>query len=189
VSRAAGGGAEREAGVVGYIGLGSNLGDRRAHLSAALEGLDAGGARLLRVSSLYETAPYGEYREPQPDFLNAVAEVRTALPAVAVLALCKQIEAERGRSIGGPRHGPRPLDLDVLLLGDEELAVQGLEVPHPRLTERRFVLEPLLELAPKLTLPDGTPLAPALEASRDQEVVPAGSLKGRFHSSGSAAGA
>jgi 2-amino-4-hydroxy-6-hydroxymethyldihydropteridine diphosphokinase len=183
------GAAQDEAGVIGYIGLGSNLGDRRAHLTAALAGLDAGGARVVRVSSLYETAPYGDYPEPQPDFLNAVAEVRTALPAVALLALCKQIEADRGRDFGGPRHGPRPLDLDVLLLGDSELSVQELDVPHPGLTERRFVLEPLLELAPGLTLPDGTPLAPSLEASRDQEVAPAGSLNDRFHSSGSAEGA
>lgn len=174
---------------VAYIGLGSNMGAREAHLVAALEALDAGGARVLRVSSLYETAPYGEYPEPQPDFLNAVAELETELAPVALLALCKRIEAARGRNLSGPRHGPRPLDLDLLLFGEEELAVQDLEVPHPGLTDRRFVLEPLLELEPALRLPDGTPLAPALGAVRDQEVAAAGSLNARFHSSGSADGA
>ena len=173
----------------GFIGLGSNLGDRRGHLLAGLEGLDGSGAKVLRVSSLYETAPYGEYSEPQPDFLNAVAEIETTLAPVALLALCKQVEADEGRDFGGPRHGPRPLDLDVLLLGSETLAVQGLEIPHPGIRERRFVLEPLLELDPGACLPDGTPLAPTLAAVAGQEVVPAGSLSGRFHSSGSADGA
>jgi 2-amino-4-hydroxy-6-hydroxymethyldihydropteridine diphosphokinase len=141
----------------GYVGLGSNMGDRQAHLNAGLEGLDAGGAAVLRVSSLYETAPYGEYPEPQPDFLNAVAEIETDLAPVALLALCKQVEAGEGRDLGGPRHGPRPLDLDVLLLGSERVAVQGLEIPHPGIAERRFVLEPLLELDPGARLPDGSP--------------------------------
>ena len=174
---------------VGYIGLGSNLGDRHEHLLAALDGLDRSGAEVLRVSSLYETAPYGEYPEPQPDFLNAVAEIATALSAVELLALCKQLEASRGRDFDGPRHGPRPLDLDVLLLGDTVLGEGSLVIPHPGLTERRFVLEPLLELAPDVALPDGTPLAPSLEACRDQELAEAGALSARFHSSGRAAGA
>jgi 2-amino-4-hydroxy-6-hydroxymethyldihydropteridine diphosphokinase len=174
---------------VGYIGLGSNLGDRHSHLLAALEGLEAGGAHVLRLSSLFETAPYGEYEGPQPDFLNAVVEVATVLSATELLALCKQLEAARGRDFDGPRHGPRPLDLDVLLLGADVISEGGLVIPHPGLTERRFVLEPLLELAPDLALPDGTPLAPALAAVRDQEVRPAGALSDRFHSGGSAAGA
>lgn len=172
----------------GFVGLGSNMGDRRAHLVAGLEGLDAAGARIVRVSSLYETAPYGDYSEPQPDFLNAVAEIETDLAPIALLALCKQIEAGEGRDLGGPRHGPRPLDLDVLLLGEETLAVQGLEIPHPGIAERRFVLAPLLELDPDARLPDGTLLAPLLAAVSDQAVTPAGSLDVRFHSSGSAAG-
>ena len=174
---------------LGYIGLGSNLGDRHAHLLAALEGLDGAGARVLRVSSLYETAPFGDFEGPQPDFLNAVAEIATALSAVELLALCKQLEAARGRDFDAPRHGPRPLDLDVLLLGEDVISEGSLVIPHPGLLERRFVLEPLLELAPDLTLPDGTPLAPALAACRDQEVTPAGALSDRFHSGGSAAGA
>jgi 2-amino-4-hydroxy-6-hydroxymethyldihydropteridine diphosphokinase len=173
----------------GFVGLGSNLGDRHAHLIAGLEGLDASEAHVLRVSSLYETAPYGDYSEPQPDFLNAVAEIETELAPVALLALCKQIEADEGRDFGGPRHGPRPLDLDVLLLGAETLSVQGLEIPHPGITQRRFVLEPLLELDPGAALPDGSPLAPRLDAVSDQEVTAAGSLGTRFHSSGRADGA
>jgi 2-amino-4-hydroxy-6-hydroxymethyldihydropteridine diphosphokinase len=173
----------------GYIGLGSNMGDRQGHLVAGLEGLEAGGARVTKVSSLYETAPYGEYPEPQPDFLNAVAEIETELAPVALLALCKQVEADEGRDLGGPRHGPRPLDLDVLLLGSETLRVQALEIPHPGIAERRFVLEPLLELNPDARLPDGSPLAPMLDAVADQAVAPAGSLNARFQSSGSAEGA
>jgi 2-amino-4-hydroxy-6-hydroxymethyldihydropteridine diphosphokinase len=114
------------------------------------------------VSSLYETDPVGEILD-QPDFLNAVARVRTSLEPEQLLDVCKTIEVEHGRAFGGPRHGPRPVDLDLLLLGDLELRTEGLTLPHPEITSRRFVLVPLLELDPGLSLPDGTRLSDALE--------------------------
>ena len=113
------------------------------------------------VSSVYETEPVGEVLD-QPDFLNAVIRVRTALEPEDLLDVCKAIEIEHGRLLGAPRHGPRPLDIDLLLLGDVELATERLTLPHAQVTSRRFVLEPLLELDPELTLPDGTRLADAL---------------------------
>ena len=100
----------------------------------------------------------------QPDFLNAVARVRTSLDAEELLDVCKAIEVEQGRVFAAPRHGPRPIDLDLLLLGDLELQTERLTLPHPEVTSRRFVLTPLLELDPKLALPDGTELRAALEA-------------------------
>jgi 2-amino-4-hydroxy-6-hydroxymethyldihydropteridine diphosphokinase len=107
----------------------------------------------------------------QPDFLNAAVRIRTALAPEELLDVCKQIEAEAGRDFGGPRHGPRPIDVDLLLLGDIELATDRLTLPHPEVSSRRFVLEPLLELDPDLRLPDGTELRSALEAlGRDQRV-------------------
>jgi 2-amino-4-hydroxy-6-hydroxymethyldihydropteridine diphosphokinase len=115
------------------------------------------------VSSLYETEPVGEILD-QPDFLNAAVRVRTALAPEALLEISKEIEAEHGRVLGGPRHAPRPIDLDLLMLGDLEVSGEGLTLPHPEVTSRRFVLEPLLELDPELQLPDGTRLAEALEA-------------------------
>jgi 2-amino-4-hydroxy-6-hydroxymethyldihydropteridine diphosphokinase len=100
----------------------------------------------------------------QPDFLNGAVRMRTALEPEALLDVCKEIEAERGRDFGGPRHGPRPIDVDLLLLGDIEMRTDRLTLPHPEVSSRRFVLEPLLELDPDLRLPDGTALADALEA-------------------------
>ena len=114
------------------------------------------------VSSLYETEPVGEILD-QPDFLNAVARVRTELDPEQLLGVCKTIEVERGRAFGGPRHGPRPVDIDLLLLGEIEMAGETLTLPHPEVTSRRFVLEPLLELEPRLKLPDGTAIRGALE--------------------------
>lgn len=105
----------------------------------------------------------GEVSE-QRDFLNAAARVSTELDPEGLLDACKSIEAERGRMLGGPRHGPRPLDVDLLLLGELELRAARLEIPHPEVTSRRFVLVPLLELDPELALPDGTRLADALDA-------------------------
>jgi 2-amino-4-hydroxy-6-hydroxymethyldihydropteridine diphosphokinase len=106
------------------------------------------------VSSLYETEPVGEILD-QPDFLNAAARVRTALEPLDLLDVCKAVEIELGRVFAGPRHGPRPIDVDVLLLGDLEFEDERLRLPHAEVTARRFVLEPLLELDPELTLPDG----------------------------------
>lgn len=154
---------------VGYIGLGSNVGDRESHLSRAIADLDGHGVAVEAVSSLYETEPVGEILD-QPDFLNAAARVRTALGPEQLLDVCKAIEIEHGRVFGGPRHGPRPIDLDLLLLGDLELRTKRLRLPHPEVASRRFVLEPLLELDPGLQLPDGTRLSDALAEIEGQEV-------------------
>ena len=147
--------------MIGYIGLGSNMGEREAHLRRALDDLAAHGAGVEAVSSIYETEPTGEILD-QPDFLNAAARVRTALAPEPLLDVCKAIEAEHGRAFAGPRHGPRPIDLDLLLFGDIEVRTERLTLPHPQVTTRRFVLVPLLELDPELSLPDGTRLADAL---------------------------
>lgn len=152
------GGVER----VGYIGFGSNVGDRESHLRRAIADLGTHDIEVESVSSLYETEPVGEILD-QPDFLNAVARVRTALGPDQLLDVCKAIEIEHGRAFAGPRHGPRPIDLDLLLLGELELSSERLTLPHPELTSRRFVLVPLLELDPELALPDGTRLGEALE--------------------------
>ena len=161
---------------VGYLGLGSNVGDREAHLRAAVAALDEHGVEVEATSSLYETEPVGEILD-QPDFLNAAVRIRTELEPEALLDLCKAIEVEQGRMLGGQRHGPRPLDLDLLLLGDVELASDRLTLPHPQVTSRRFVLEPLLELDPQLALPDGTTLAGTLaELGPGQRVEKLGRL-------------
>jgi 2-amino-4-hydroxy-6-hydroxymethyldihydropteridine diphosphokinase len=155
---------------VGYLGLGSNVGDRAVHLRAAVEALGEHGVEVEAASSLYETEPVGEILD-QPDFLNAAVKIRTELQPEALLDLCKAIEVEQGRMLGGPRHGPRPLDLDLLLLGDLELQSDRLKLPHPQVTSRRFVLEPLLELDPDLALPDGTRLATALAGLGPSQTV------------------
>jgi 2-amino-4-hydroxy-6-hydroxymethyldihydropteridine diphosphokinase len=154
----------------GYLGLGSNVGDRAAHLRAAIEALNLGGAEVEARSSLYETEPVGEVLD-QPDFLNAVVRVRTDLEPEALLDLCKAIEVERGRLLDAPRHSPRPLDLDLLLLGDLELTTDRLTLPHREVRSRRFVLEPLLEIDPGLELPDGTDLARVLDELGEGERV------------------
>jgi 2-amino-4-hydroxy-6-hydroxymethyldihydropteridine diphosphokinase len=148
---------------VGYLGLGSNVGDRAGHLLAAIEMLGERGVEVEAVSSGYETEPVGEVLN-QPDFLNAAIRIRTELEPEALLDVCKQVEVERGRQLDAPRHSPRPLDVDLLLLGDLELETERLTLPHPEVTSRRFVLAPLLELDPDLKLPDDTRLADALAA-------------------------
>lgn len=151
----------------GYLGLGSNVGDRLANLRAARAALAAHGVEVVASSSVYETAPQGDVLD-QPDFLNACLEVRTALGPEELLDACKEVERELGREAGGVRHGPRAIDVDLLLLGDIELTRERLSLPHREVSSRRFVLEPLLELDPGLALPDGTELAPLLGAVRDQ---------------------
>jgi 2-amino-4-hydroxy-6-hydroxymethyldihydropteridine diphosphokinase len=146
---------------VGYLGLGSNVGDRVSHLRAAVELLREGGVEVEATSSAYETEPVGEVLT-QPDFLNAAVRIRTELSPEALLDLCKRIEVELGRTLNAARHSPRPLDVDLLLLGDLELETERLTLPHREVTSRRFVLVPLLELDPELALPDGTRLADAL---------------------------
>jgi len=146
---------------VGYLGLGSNVGDRREHLRAAIAALPEHGVEVEAVSSAYETEPVGEVLD-QPDFLNAALRVRTELEPEPLLEVCKAIEVEQGRMVAASRHSPRPLDIDLLLLGEIELRTERLTLPHPEVTSRRFVLAPLLELDPELALPDGTRLADAL---------------------------
>jgi 2-amino-4-hydroxy-6-hydroxymethyldihydropteridine diphosphokinase len=156
----------------GYLGLGSNEGDRLANLRAAREALEREGIEVLASSSVYETAPQGEVTD-QPDFLNACLRVRTALGPEELLDACKRVERELGRAPGGVRHGPRPIDVDVLLLGDLEHRSERLTLPHPEVGSRRFVLEPLLELDPGLALPGGgPPLKELLPHVAGQRVTP-----------------
>src|SRR3982751_4246836 len=124
---------------IGYLGLGSNVGDRRAHLQAAVDALPAHGVRVLASSSTYDTDPVGEILD-QPEFLNACVRIETALEPEALFDACKAVERELGRAAGGPRHGPRPIDVDVLLLGDAGHASERLALPHREGTSRRFVL-------------------------------------------------
>jgi 2-amino-4-hydroxy-6-hydroxymethyldihydropteridine diphosphokinase len=140
-----------------YVGLGANLGDRRATIERAVELLDAvAGVEVLAVSSLRETDPVG--LEDQPRFLNGAAAVETALSAQDLLRVLLAVERQLGRTRDGPRFGPRAIDLDLLVYGSAELAEQGVTVPHPRLHERRFALEPLSELAPGLVVPGRGPV-------------------------------
>ena len=161
--------------MIGYLGLGSNVGDRLAHLRAAREGLGSHGMTVRRASSVYETEPQGEILD-QPDFLNACVEVETDLEPEALLDVCKVVEREQGRMVAGPRHGPRPIDVDVLMLGDLEHESERLRLPHRDVLARRFVLAPLVELDPELELPDGTRLADALAALEGQRVERVGAL-------------
>ncbi len=156
--------------MTGYLGLGSNEGDRIGHLRAARDALSARGIEVTAFSSVYETAPQGEVLD-QPDFLNAAVRIGTELGPEELLRACKEIELDLGRRPGGPRHGPRPVDVDVLLLGSLEHRSERLTLPHRDLTARRFVLEPLLEIDPALELPDGTRLAPRLADVAGQRVV------------------
>jgi 2-amino-4-hydroxy-6-hydroxymethyldihydropteridine diphosphokinase len=141
-----------------YVGLGSNLGEREATLWKALEGLGATeGIEVLAISSFRETEPVGVV--DQPRFVNAAAALETSLSPRELLERLLDVERSLGRHRAvEERWGPRTLDLDLLLYGGESIDAPGLEVPHPRLTERAFVLEPLLELDPDLRLPDGRPL-------------------------------
>jgi 2-amino-4-hydroxy-6-hydroxymethyldihydropteridine diphosphokinase len=154
----------------GYLGLGSNVGDRRANLQAAVDALPAHGVEVLASSSTYDTDPVGEILE-QPEFLNACVRVRTTLDPEALLDACKAVERELGRQAGGPRHGPRPIDVDLLLLGATELASERLTLPHEQVLARRFVLIPLLELDFDLATPGGERLADALAALPVEEGV------------------
>ena len=133
-----------------YVGLGSNLGDREATIRRALELLGE-RVEVVAVSSLRETEPWGY--EDQSPFLNAAAAVETSLPARELLDALLATERELGRTRDGPRFGPRTIDLDLLLYDDEHIDEPGLEVPHPRLHERAFALEPLAELDPALEVP------------------------------------
>jgi 2-amino-4-hydroxy-6-hydroxymethyldihydropteridine diphosphokinase len=161
--------------VRGYLGLGSNVGDRYSHLRAAIEMLGDHGVEVVGVSSAYETEPVGEILD-QPDFLNAAVAIETELAPEELLDVCKAIEVERGRDLKARRHSPRPLDVDLLLLGDIELSTDRLTLPHREVTSRRFVLVPLLELDPNLELPNGTHLTAALDSLEGERVLKLGPL-------------
>lgn len=149
-----------------YLGLGSNLGDRREHLAHGVRRLDR-ELGVTGVSSVWETDPVG-YQD-QPRFLNLVVRVETERGPRAVLETARAIEGERGR-VRGVRDGPRTLDIDLLLYGDRVIQQEGLKVPHPRMESRAFVLVPLLELDPTVVDPrTGDPFAGRAAAS-----VPAG---------------
>jgi 2-amino-4-hydroxy-6-hydroxymethyldihydropteridine diphosphokinase len=140
-----------------YVGLGANLGDRERTLRRALALLDdREGVVVAAVSTLRETAPVGYV--DQPPFLNGVARLETELAPRQLLRVLLDVELELGRDRSGPRFGPRTVDLDLLVYGDVELDEADLAVPHPRLHERRFALEPLAELAPGLVVPGRGPV-------------------------------
>jgi 2-amino-4-hydroxy-6-hydroxymethyldihydropteridine diphosphokinase len=155
---------------IGYLGLGSNIGDTRAHLAAAIAALPEHGVRVLACSSLYETEPVGLVLD-QADFLNACLRVETDLGPEEVLDACKAVERDVGRTAGGPRHGPRVIDVDLLLLDDLEYRSGRLTLPHAETSFRRFVLVPLLELDPQLALPSGVRLADTLSGLPDGQAV------------------
>jgi len=136
-----------------YLGLGSNLGDRRALLHQATESLDWGDVSVVERSRVYETTPVGG-PAGQPDFLNQVIGVETALDARDLWERCSAVEASLGRAREHEiRWGPRPIDIDVLTFGDAVVDDPDLEIPHPRIAERAFVLVPLAEIAPNLLVP------------------------------------
>jgi 2-amino-4-hydroxy-6-hydroxymethyldihydropteridine diphosphokinase len=147
----------------GYLGIGSNIGDRRANLQAAVEDLWTHDVVVLASSSVYETEPVGEVLD-QREFFNACLRIETPLAPDALLDACKAVERALGREPGGIRHGPRPIDVDVLLLGDLRHDSERLRLPHREVLTRRFVLVPLLELDPDLEVPGGGRAADALAA-------------------------
>lgn len=157
--------------VTAYVALGANLGDPVDTVRAAIAALRAlAGTRFLAASSLYRTAPVGLHH--QPDFINAVAMLevdRAVLPAPTFLEHLFAIEADFGR-VRSVKNAPRTLDLDLLLYGDQQLGLPGLTLPHPRMTERAFVLAPLAEIAPDLVIPGHGALSGLLPAVADQQV-------------------
>ncbi|HEX2195933.1 MAG TPA: 2-amino-4-hydroxy-6-hydroxymethyldihydropteridine diphosphokinase [Actinomycetota bacterium] len=153
--------------VVAYVGIGSNVGDRVAFCRAAVDGLRAHPAiEVDATSSLYETSPVGG--PPQRSFVNLVVKVRTSLDARALLDAVKKIERQLGREPNEMRWGPRVADLDILTYDDEKVAEPDLEIPHPRLTQRRFVLVPLLEIDPDAADPWGARYADALDEAEGE---------------------
>ncbi len=153
-----------------FLGLGSNLGDRLGYLRHALRLLPGEGVAVARCSSVYETEPWGPVE--QSPFLNLVCEIETALPPGELLAAVKRVEQAVGRRPRPERYGPREIDIDILLCGEATVSEHGLEVPHPRMAERAFVLVPMVELAPGLRHPVlGLPMEDLLAGLPDQEGV------------------
>ena len=155
---------------VGYLGLGSNMGDRRGNMEAGIRLLNERGVKVISSSSVWETEPVGEILD-QPDFLNACLAVETDLEPHDLLDIVKQIELDLGRDPNGPRHGPRPLDIDVLLLGDVVFSSERLDIPHREVLSRRFVMAPLLEIAPGLVTPTGEDVEAAFAIPRENQEV------------------
>lgn len=150
-----------------WLGLGSNLGPRERNLRAAVRLLsESGGLEIVKVSSTYRTVPVG--LTEQPDFLNLVAEVSTDLEPHALLRLCLEVEDGMGR-VRGKRWGPRVIDVDVLLYGDEVVGSEELTIPHPEMLKRAFVLVPLVEIEPGIRMPDGRLAADGLAALSEED--------------------
>jgi 2-amino-4-hydroxy-6-hydroxymethyldihydropteridine diphosphokinase len=147
----------------GLLGLGSNVGERRVQLQAAVAALPGAGVAVLASSSTYDTDPVGEVLD-QPSFLNACVRVETELEPLELLDAVKRLERELGRAAGGVHHGPRAIDIDILLLGELELRTERMTLPHEQLLVRRFVLVPALELDFACAVPDGRRLSDALAA-------------------------
>ncbi len=147
---------------IAYLGLGTNMGDREAQLSAAVAAIAAIPATtLLRQSPIYESKPWG--KTDQSDFLNMVVEINTQLEPHTLYRHLQKIERDMGRDReASEKWGPRPIDIDILLYGTRTLKTASLVVPHPRMWERHFVMRPLADLAPDLTTPDGTPISSLL---------------------------
>ncbi|HEX4717743.1 MAG TPA: 2-amino-4-hydroxy-6-hydroxymethyldihydropteridine diphosphokinase [Thermoleophilaceae bacterium] len=162
---------EGTSGLKAWLGLGSNIGDRMTNLRTGCEALEREGIRIVARSHVYETEPQAG-AVGQPDFLNACLEVTTDLDPRGLLAAAKRIEVELGRDPNAPRHSPRPLDIDVLIVEARRIDTPDLEVPHPEIEHRRFVLEPLLELDP----PERPRLERALAVLERQRVKRDGTL-------------
>ena len=162
---------------IGYLGLGSNVGDRRLNLQATIELLWTHHVVVLASSAVYETEPVGEVLD-QRSFYNACVRIETELPPEKLLDACKAVEHAFGRVQAGERgyvkHGPRAIDVDLLLLGEVEYSSERLVLPHREVMTRRFVLVPLLELAPDLELPGRGRASDALERIDGQDVFVAG---------------
>ena len=146
------------------------MGDRRGNMEEGIRLLNERGVLVVKSSSVWETEPVGEILD-QPDFLNACVAVETDLEPHDLLDIVKQIELDLGRDPNGPRHGPRPLDIDLLLLGDLVFASERLDIPHREVLSRRFVMAPLLEVAPGLVTPTGEDVEAAFEVPRENQEV------------------
>ncbi len=145
-----------------WIGVGSNVGDRTAHVRRAVDGLGDAGS-VVATSSIYLTSPIGG--PPQRSYANLVVKLETAKAPQELLIFCKSLESRMGRESSEMRWGPRVIDLDILLYGEEKISEPNLEIPHPRIAERRFVLVPLLELDPDISDPWGARYADLLDES------------------------
>jgi 2-amino-4-hydroxy-6-hydroxymethyldihydropteridine diphosphokinase len=153
---------------VAYVGIGSNLDDPRTQVLVSFRELDElPHTRVVKRSSLYRSAPLGT--APQPDFINAVAQLETGLPAERLLAELQAIEARHGRERSFA-NAPRTLDLDLLLFGESQMNAPGLKIPHPRMHERAFVLAPLVEISPDVEIPGRGAAKPIMDATKNQKI-------------------